>query len=99
MAGLALPFIRDVVAGGAAAVVARIRRLEAVFRAVMVLTGSRSLDELRRAKVWLEPGFAEEVRSLRRLEGAESGVPEPGGARMPGPEAPLQGLRGSRPPG
>jgi len=68
LAGLALPFVREVVTGGAAAVVARIRSLEAVFRAVMVLTGSRTLDDLRKDKIWLEPGFAAEVQAFRQAE-------------------------------
>jgi isopentenyl-diphosphate delta-isomerase len=68
LAGLALPFVRDVVAGGAEAVVARIRRLQTVFRTVMVLTGSRTLDDLRDGRVWLEPGFAAEVQALRQVE-------------------------------
>ena len=68
LAGLALPFIRDVVSGGAEAVVARIRRLETVFRAAMVLTGSQTLEELRTGKIWLEPAFAAEVAAFGAAE-------------------------------
>jgi isopentenyl-diphosphate delta-isomerase len=72
LAGLALPFIRDVLAGGAEAVVRRIRQLEEVVRAVMVLTGSRTLDELRAGKIWLDPAFAAQVQAFRQAEAAAS---------------------------
>jgi isopentenyl-diphosphate delta-isomerase type 2 len=70
LAGLALPFIRDVLAGGAEAVVRRIQRLEAVVRTVMVLTGSRTLEQLRSGKIWLEPAFAAQVEAFRAAEAA-----------------------------
>jgi len=68
LAGLALPFIRDVAVGGAEAVVARVERQKAVVRAVMVLTGSRTLAELRSGKHWLDPDFRAEVDAFREAE-------------------------------
>jgi len=70
LAGMALPFARLVGAGGAQAVEARLVHLEQVLRAVMVLTGSRTLTDLRRGKVHLSPGLAAEARALREAEAA-----------------------------
>jgi isopentenyl-diphosphate delta-isomerase type 2 len=67
-AGLALPLARRVVAGGAKAVVAYLDELEQVLRAVMVLTGSRNLAELRRGRLWFSPEFAAAVKALREAE-------------------------------
>jgi isopentenyl-diphosphate delta-isomerase len=65
LAGLALPMARRVVAGGAEAVEAYVRRMGEVLRAVMVLTGSRTLGELRTGKIWLSPELAGTVEALR----------------------------------
>ena len=54
---LALPFIKDVFEGGAERVAQRIRLLGRVLRSVMLLTGSRSLEELRRARVIVDPAL------------------------------------------
>jgi isopentenyl-diphosphate delta-isomerase len=70
LAGLALPFARRVAAGGAEAVVAYLEELEQVLRAVMVLTGSRTLAELRQGKIWFTAEFAAAVESLRAARGA-----------------------------
>ena len=85
LAGLALPFIREVVAGGAEAVVRRIEQLETVIRAVMVLTGSWVLDDLRAGKTWLEPGFAAELKAFQEAEtaGAAKEQSGPVGAKAP----------------
>ncbi|MBN1834857.1 MAG: type 2 isopentenyl-diphosphate Delta-isomerase [Spirochaetales bacterium] len=72
LAGLALPLIRDVVAGGAEAVVRRIEGLETVVRAVMVLTGSRTLADLRTGKLWLDPAFKAEIEAFRAAESAST---------------------------
>jgi len=66
LAGLALPVIRAVVAGGAEAVVRLFRGLERTLRAIMVMTGSRNLADLRRGTTWLEPSFAAAVQSFSR---------------------------------
>jgi isopentenyl-diphosphate delta-isomerase len=86
LAGLALPFIRDVVSGGAEAVVRRIEELETVFRAVMVLTGSRTLDDLRAGKTWLEPGFAAEVKAFQDAEAAGARSEGTDAAEVPRPD-------------
>jgi isopentenyl-diphosphate delta-isomerase len=67
--GFALPVIRAVVTGGAEAVVEFFRHRERTLRAVMLLTGSRSLAQLRRGVLWQEPDFAAAVRALARAEG------------------------------
>jgi len=46
--GMGLPLAREASTGGAKAVVAYVRRLEKVLRGVMLLTGSRSVADLRR---------------------------------------------------
>jgi isopentenyl diphosphate isomerase/L-lactate dehydrogenase-like FMN-dependent dehydrogenase len=66
LAGLALPFIRRVVEGGAEAVVKTIRELERTLRAAMLLTGSRNLAELRRGVVWLDPALEHAAARLRQ---------------------------------
>ncbi len=67
LAGMALPFIRLVEEGGAEAVVQAVRELGQVLRAVMVLTGSRTLEDLRRGVVWLEPALENSAACLRRM--------------------------------
>ena len=67
-AGLALPLIREVVAGGADAVVGYLDRLENTLRSVMILTGSNSAAELRSGKFWLDPGFAATVAAFQAAE-------------------------------
>jgi isopentenyl-diphosphate delta-isomerase len=64
LAGMALPFIREVCAGGAEAVGVLIRRLDHSFRTAMLLTGSRTLEDLRRGVLWAEPGFTAAVEAL-----------------------------------
>jgi isopentenyl-diphosphate delta-isomerase type 2 len=71
-AGFALPVARAAAAGGAEAVVAYFRRVEKSLRAVMLLTGSRTLAELRRGTFWLEPAFSASRDALLRMAGAES---------------------------
>jgi isopentenyl-diphosphate delta-isomerase type 2 len=66
LAGLALPAIRAVTAGGTEGVVTMFRRMEKTLRAVMLLTGSRTVAELRRGTVWLEPALAASVESFER---------------------------------
>jgi isopentenyl-diphosphate delta-isomerase len=66
LAGLALPFVRRVVEGGAEAVVKMIHGLEQALRAAMVLTGSRNLAELRRGVVWLDPDLEHTAARLRQ---------------------------------
>jgi isopentenyl-diphosphate Delta-isomerase len=64
MAGVALPAIRAVTEGGAKAVVKLFRRMERTLRVVMVLTGSRSVADLRRGTLWMEPGFTQAAEAI-----------------------------------
>jgi isopentenyl-diphosphate delta-isomerase len=68
LAGLALPVIRAVVSGGDEAVVRLFRAMERTLRTVMLLTGSRSVSDLRRGTIWREPGFAAAVDSYAKAE-------------------------------
>ncbi len=68
LAGLALPVIRAVTDGGTDAVVRLFLDLQATLQTVMVLTGSRNLDELRRGVVWVEPQLASAAETLRRAD-------------------------------
>jgi isopentenyl-diphosphate delta-isomerase type 2 len=67
-AGLALPLVRQVVAGGAEAVVRYLDRLENTLRSVLILTGSGTAAELRAGKFWLEPAFSASVAAFRAAE-------------------------------
>lgn len=65
-AGMALPLAKAAAEGGASAVVAYVRRLERVLRAVMLLTGSRSPLDLARPGVLIRSaGFEAELKSLK----------------------------------
>jgi isopentenyl-diphosphate Delta-isomerase len=61
LVGFALPVVRAAADGGAQSVVAWFRRVERSFRAAMLLTGSRTLRDLRRGTFWLEPSFSASV--------------------------------------
>jgi isopentenyl-diphosphate delta-isomerase len=100
LAGLALPAIREAVSGGAAAVVRLFRGLERTLRAVMIMTGSRTVAELRHGSTWQKPAFAAEAAALRdawaehararasRQETGGAGRPSTGSASRPGNEKP-----------
>jgi isopentenyl-diphosphate delta-isomerase type 2 len=64
LAGLALPFIRAVVRGGVDGVLEVTEQLRMTLESVMVMTGSRTLEDLRRVQVLRTPGFNEQVRLL-----------------------------------
>lgn len=66
LAGMALPVVRAAASGGTEAVVKLLRRMERTLRSVMLLTGSRTLADLRRGTVWLEPGLEASVESFLR---------------------------------
>jgi isopentenyl-diphosphate delta-isomerase type 2 len=68
--GLALPLIREVLAGGAEAAVRYLDRLENTLRSVMILTASQTPAELGKGKIWLDPGFSAAVNSFQKAEGA-----------------------------
>jgi isopentenyl-diphosphate delta-isomerase type 2 len=73
LVGMVLPFIRKVTEGGGQAVIDAVQELETILRAVMVLTGSRNLYELRRQPYWLDPSFEQALRSFHRAS-VRSGV-------------------------
>ncbi len=64
-AGYALPFIRAVHEGGAEQAVALVERYEKVLRTAMLLTGSRTVADLRSGRLVRTPAFRESVRTLR----------------------------------
>ncbi len=68
LCGFALPVIREAAAGGTGAVVRFFRRLESALRTVMVLTGSRSIADLRAGKVWLDPVLKAAIDSFTQGE-------------------------------
>jgi isopentenyl-diphosphate delta-isomerase type 2 len=68
LAGMALPFVRAVSTGGAEAVIGLVRQLELSFRAAMLLTGSRTLQDLRRGVLWEDPAFTAAVQSLQAAD-------------------------------
>ena len=47
-----------------------VRRLELSFRTAMLLTGSRTLEDLRRGVLWPEPAFTSAVEALRAADSA-----------------------------
>jgi isopentenyl-diphosphate Delta-isomerase len=64
-AGMALPLARAASEGGSEGAVRFVRRLERVLRSVMLLTGSRTLSELRRPGVLSRSAaFIEETRAI-----------------------------------
>jgi isopentenyl-diphosphate Delta-isomerase len=80
LAGAALPAIRAAVSGGVDDVVRFFHGLESTLRSVMLLTGSRTLTELRRGTVWLEPALAAAADAYSRAEaarGAPAGTERP----------------------
>ncbi len=67
--GLALPFVRAVRAGGVAAGVELGRRYEYVIRIAMTLTGSRTVEQLRAAPLYLDAALQADARSLAAVMG------------------------------
>jgi len=76
-AGLALPLIRETVSGGTDAVVRYLDQLENTLRSVMMLTGSRTPEDLRNGKIWLDPDFSAAVNAFRQAEGTSGGPADP----------------------
>ena len=70
LGAIALPFIKDVVTGGAERVAQRIRLLGRVFRAVMLLTGSASVADLRRARIHAAPALGAGAAAFAAGSGA-----------------------------
>ncbi len=57
LGGYALPLIRAVDAGGSEAVITLIERFRSVLKNVMLLTGSRTIDDLQSDRIFTEPVF------------------------------------------
>ena len=69
LGAIALPFIKDVFSGGPERVVQRIELLGRVLRAIMLLTGSRTVEDLRRARLRIDPALtARAALSPQRAE-------------------------------
>ena len=64
LAGTALPLIREEAAGGVDAVVAMLERIIRTIHTTMVLTGSQSVDDLRRTPLWFTGSFRDSVQAL-----------------------------------
>jgi isopentenyl-diphosphate delta-isomerase type 2 len=64
LSGLALPFIRAVVTDGVDGVLAVAERVRKTLESAMIMTGSRTLDDLRRTPLRRSPAFEAEVRLL-----------------------------------
>ncbi len=64
LAGMALPIIREAVAGGRDAVAASIRALRRDLAAIMLLVGAKDLASLSATPVWFSPSFNAEIESF-----------------------------------
>jgi isopentenyl-diphosphate Delta-isomerase len=67
-AGLALPLARAVAREGADGALAYLESLGRSLRRVMLLTGSRDVEALRRGKAWIDPWLAQAARELVAAE-------------------------------
>lgn len=65
-AGMALPFIRAVHAGGVESAVEFGRRLGYVIRAAMTMAGCATVEQLRNVPMWMEQSLAHDAAALRR---------------------------------
>ncbi len=68
LGGYALPFIRAIDEGGSEAVVRLIERFRAVLRNVMLLTGSRTIDDLQTGRVFTEPVFEATLSEYQKTQ-------------------------------
>jgi isopentenyl-diphosphate delta-isomerase len=67
--GIALPFVRAHAKGGEAAMERFVFETGETLKGAMFLTGSRTLDDLRRAALMAQPGFLSAVAQLVALDG------------------------------
>jgi isopentenyl diphosphate isomerase/L-lactate dehydrogenase-like FMN-dependent dehydrogenase len=65
LVGLALPVIRAVVLDGEEGVVRLFQRMEKTLRTVMMLTGSRTVEDLRRGTILSDGSLRDAAASLR----------------------------------
>jgi isopentenyl-diphosphate delta-isomerase type 2 len=68
LSGFALPLVRAVTEGGVDGVLSYIERLETVLRNVMMLTGSRTTEDLRQQRLMRTRAFADSVAELQRAD-------------------------------
>jgi isopentenyl-diphosphate Delta-isomerase len=68
-AGMALPFIRVLRAGGIEAAVEFGCRLEYVIRAAMTMAGCTTVEQLRSAPMWMNQELAHDAAALRQATG------------------------------
>ena len=68
MGGMALPFIREFKFSKKDGVIRRIGEIEKTLRAVMLLTGSHDIHQLRQTRFWRKPDFTESVKALKDAE-------------------------------
>lgn len=66
-AGLALPFVREVVAGGHDAGLAFAERIRSVLRTAMVLTGARTVHDLAHAPLLRSAVFRDTTEQIRKV--------------------------------
>jgi len=74
LVGLALPVIRAVKGGGVEQVVRLYDGLAMTIRRVMALTGSRTVADLRRGTVWMEPPLSAAIEAFKRADSAAQAV-------------------------
>ena len=72
LSGFALPLVRTVTERGVEGVLSYIQRLETVLRNVMMLTGSRTLQDLRQRQLMRTRSFADSVAELQRADGSDA---------------------------
>jgi len=68
MGGMALPFIREFKSSNMDGVIQYISKIEKTLRAVMLLTGSHDVHQLRQARFWRNPEFEQSVKALKDAE-------------------------------
>lgn len=66
--GMALPFIRSALEGGAEAVCRQISEFERVLKSVMALTGSKDIIQLRKSPLLKSPTFEHYTSSLKAID-------------------------------
>lgn len=74
LAGIGTPFIQDVLSGDAPAVIRRIEGIEKTLKFTMLLTGSKTLADLKKAPVIRDPGFSQKVEALKLISAKTSGA-------------------------
>lgn len=66
--GMALPFIQSALEGGADAVFAKIEQFTSILKKIMLLTGSKNIDALRKTALLKSSEFSHTVQSLKKID-------------------------------